>query len=59
MRFLLQRFAKVLHEIVRALDAYRELFGAWLDAAASHLFPTPVKVRAGNRRQTQPRRARR
>lgn len=55
MRLLLQRFAKLFSEIVRALGAYRDLFAAWLDAAASHLFPTPVKVRAGNRRQARPR----
>ena len=55
MKRILQRIAQMMSEVVRALGAYRDLFLAWLDAAGTHIFPTPVKVRA-NRRQP-PRRA--
>ena len=44
-----QTFGKISGD----LAAYRDAFRAWLDAAASKLFPTPAPVRVADRRQNQ------
>lgn len=55
MKRLTQRLAQILLEALRALQGYRDLFLAWLDGIVAHLFPTPVKVRATNRRPSRSR----
>jgi hypothetical protein len=48
-----QMFGKISREVA----AYRDAFRAWLDAAASKLFPIPAPVRIVNRQQYQRLRA--
>ena len=42
------------NKISRDFEAYRDAIRAWLDAAASKLFPTPAPVRVGTRQPNQP-----
>jgi len=41
------------NKISRDFAAYRDAFRAWLNDAASKLFPTPAPVRVANRPQNQ------
>jgi hypothetical protein len=53
MKPLSQQLKRISGKISRALADYREACRAWLDAAASKLFPTPAPVRIVNRQQRQ------
>jgi len=53
MKLLLQRLSQILRQFVRALGGYGDLFLAWLNGVAAHLFPTPVKLRAKSQRRPQ------
>jgi len=55
MKRLSQRLSQIFLQIGRALEGYRELVLAWLNGVATHLFPTPVKVRATGSRPPRPR----
>jgi hypothetical protein len=55
MKTLSQQAKQMFGKISRDFAAYRGAFRAWLDAAASKLFPTPAPVRVANRQQNQPR----
>jgi hypothetical protein len=51
MKTLSQQAKQTFGKISRALESYRDAFRAWLDAAASKLFPAPAPVRVVNRHQ--------
>jgi len=53
MKTLSQLAKKMVDKISRALADYRDACRAWLDAAASKLFPTPAPVRVVNPPQNQ------
>jgi hypothetical protein len=53
MKTLSQQVKQMSGRISRALEAVRDAFHSWLDAAASKLFPTPAPVRIVNRPQKQ------
>jgi hypothetical protein len=53
MKTLSQQVKQMSGKISRARADYRDAIRAWLDAAASKLFPTPAPVRVVNRPQSQ------
>ena len=60
MKRVTQRLARIFAELVHALKGYLDLFLDWLRDAATHLFPTPVKVPvAANRPRPRSRKGRR
>jgi len=57
MKLLLQRLAKFLQKIAAVVEAYRDLFLAWLNDLAARAFPTPAKVHVLRQQPTRSRTA--
>ena len=53
MKTLSRQVNQIPDKVSRAFADSRDAFRAWLDAAASKLFPTPAPVRVVNRPQNQ------